>query len=102
MGGKHTPTRAELYKWCDEENIESITIYVDQESTKKRKKAFGWKTTDGRKAIRINRMPQGKGKDHGENSTTTKEQGDKKSVTAGKKVPVKENKVKSTHGSEKR
>ena len=44
----------------------------------------------------------GKGKDHGENSTTTKEQGDKKSVTAGKKVPVKENKVKSTHGSEKR
>ena len=65
VGEKHTPTLAQLYKWCDEENIESITIYVDQESTKKRKKAFGWKTTDARKEISINRMPQGKGKDHG-------------------------------------
>ena len=44
----------------------------------------------------------GKGKNRGENSATTKESGDKKSVVAEKKNPVKENKVKATHGSEKR
>ena len=44
----------------------------------------------------------GKGKNHGENSATTKDSGDKKSVAAEKKNPVKENKVKATHGSEKR
>ena len=44
----------------------------------------------------------GKGKNHGENSATTKDNGDKKSVAAEKKNPVKENKVKTTHGSEKR
>ena len=44
----------------------------------------------------------GKGKNHGENSATTKDDGDKKSVAAEKKNPVKENKVKTTHGSEKR
>ena len=44
----------------------------------------------------------GKGKNHGENSATTKDNGDKKSVTAEKKNSVKENKVKATHGSEKR
>ena len=44
----------------------------------------------------------GKGKDHGKNSATTKDNRDKKSVTAEKKNPVKENKVKATHGSEKR
>ena len=44
----------------------------------------------------------GKGKNHGENSATTKDNGDKKSIAAEKKNPVKENKVKATHGSEKR
>ena len=44
----------------------------------------------------------GKGKNHGENSATTKDNGDKKSVAAEKKNLVKENKVKTTHGSEKR
>ena len=44
----------------------------------------------------------GKGKNHGENSATTKDKGDNKSVAAEKKNPVKENKVKATHGSEKR
>ena len=44
----------------------------------------------------------GKGKNHGENSATTMDNGDKKSVAAEKKNPVKENKVKTTHGSEKR
>ena len=44
----------------------------------------------------------GKGKNHGENSATTMDSGDKKSVAAEKKNPVKENKVKATHGSEKR
>ena len=44
----------------------------------------------------------GKGKNHGENSATIKDNGDKKSVAAEKKNPVKENKVKTTHGSEKR
>ena len=44
----------------------------------------------------------GKGKNHGENSATTRDNGDKKSVAAEKKNPVKENKVKTTHGSEKR
>ena len=44
----------------------------------------------------------GKGKNHGENSATTMDNGDKKSVAAEKKNPVKENKVKATHGSEKR
>ena len=43
-----------------------------------------------------------KGKNHGENSATTKDNGDGKSVAAEKKNPVKENKVKATHGSEKR
>ena len=44
----------------------------------------------------------GEGKNQGENSATTKDSGDKKSVAAEKKNPVKENKVKATHGSEKR
>ena len=44
----------------------------------------------------------GEGKNQGENSATTKDSGDKKSVVAEKKNPVKENKVKATHGSEKR
>ena len=44
----------------------------------------------------------GEGKNHGEKSATTKDIGDKKSVAAEKKNPVKENKVKATHGSEKR
>ena len=44
----------------------------------------------------------GKGKNQGENSATTNDNGDKKSVAAEKKNPVKENKVKTTHGSEKR
>ena len=44
----------------------------------------------------------GKVKNHGENSATTKDNGDKKSVAAEKKSPVKENKAKATHGSEKR
>ena len=44
----------------------------------------------------------GKEKNHGENSATTKDNGDKKSVAAEKKNPVKGNKVKATHGSEKR
>ena len=44
----------------------------------------------------------GKGKNHGENSATTKDNGDKKSVAAEKKNRVKENKLKATHGSEKR
>ena len=44
----------------------------------------------------------GKGKNHGENSATTKDNGDKKSAEAEKKNPVKENEVKATHGSEKR
>ena len=43
----------------------------------------------------------GKGKNHGENSTNIKDKGDKKSVATPEKNPVKENKVKSTHGSEK-
>ena len=43
----------------------------------------------------------GKG-NHGENSATAKDNGDKKSIAAEKKNPVKENKVKATHGSEKR
>ena len=43
-----------------------------------------------------------KGKNHGENSATTKDNGDKKPVAAEKKNHVKENKVKATHGSEKR
>ena len=44
----------------------------------------------------------GKGKNHGENSATTMDNGEKKSVAVEKKNPVKENKVKATHGSEKR
>ncbi len=44
----------------------------------------------------------GKGENHGENSATTRNSGDKKSVAVEKKNPVKENKVKATHGSEKR
>ena len=44
----------------------------------------------------------GKGKNHGENSATTKDDVDKKSVAPEKKNPVKENKAKATHGSEKR
>ena len=44
----------------------------------------------------------GKGKNRGENSATTKDNGDKKSVAAEKKIHVKENQVKATHGSEKR
>ena len=44
----------------------------------------------------------GKGKNHGENSATTKDNGDKKSEAPEKKNPVKENKVKATHGSQKR
>ena len=44
----------------------------------------------------------GTGKNHGENSANTKDNRDKKSVAAEKKNPVKENKVKATHGSEKR
>ena len=44
----------------------------------------------------------GKEKDHGKNSAATKDNEDKKSVAAEKKNPVKENKVKGTHGSEKR
>ena len=44
----------------------------------------------------------GEGKNQGENSATTKDSGDKKSVAAETKNPVKENKVKATHGSEKR
>ena len=44
----------------------------------------------------------GKGKNHGENSDTTKDNGDTKSIAAKKKNPMKANNVKATHGSEKR
>lgn len=44
----------------------------------------------------------GKENNHVENSVANKDNGDKKSVAAEKKNPVKENKVKTTHGSEKR
>ena len=44
----------------------------------------------------------GKGKSPGEDSATTKGKGDKKSVATPEKNPVKENKVKATHGSDKR
>jgi len=44
----------------------------------------------------------GKGKNPGENPTTTKDKGEKKSAATPKKNPVKENKVKATHGSDKR
>ena len=44
----------------------------------------------------------GKEKNPRENSTTTKDKGDKKSVATPEKNPVKENKVKATHGSDKR
>ena len=44
----------------------------------------------------------GKGKNPGENSATTTEKGDKQSVATQEKSPVKANKVKATHGSDKR
>ena len=44
----------------------------------------------------------GNGKNSGEGSTTTKDKGNKKSVVTPEKNPIKKNKVKATHGSEKR
>ena len=43
-----------------------------------------------------------KGKNYEENSTTTKNKEDKNPIATKNKNPVKENKTKATHGSEKR
>ena len=72
-----------------------VTDFKDQKGKGQDKK----QNTQGEKKSGDN---TGKGKNHRENSATTKDNGDKKSVAAEKKNPVKENKVKTTHGSEKK
>ena len=65
VGENHTPTLSEIYSWCDEFNIQRLTINVDEKSTKRRKKACNWTNTDGCKAVIFERLPQGEERSNG-------------------------------------